>query len=151
MAEDDDRDAVRRERKRLEDKIKRVQQGLIDGLLDGGLAKVAIREAQAALSALPRGDAVHLQAGESLAGIGEIWREMTSHEKHELVRMVLAKVEVNVESGTVEAVIPKPAFAPLFRVLSEEDGGLISICGWRPRSDSNLPAAYETRYHLRSA
>ena len=137
MAEDGDRDAVRRERKRLEDKIKRVQQGLIDGLLDGGLAKVAIREAQAALSALPRGDAVHLQAGESLAGIGEIWREMTSHEKHELVRMVLARVEVNVESGTVEAVIPKPAFAPLFRVLSEEDGGLISICGWRPRSDSN--------------
>jgi hypothetical protein len=45
--------------------------------------------------------------------------------------------------STVEAVIPKPAFAPLFRVLSEEDGGLISICGWRPRSDSNLPAANE--------
>ncbi len=137
MAEDGDRDAAGRERKRLEDKIKRVQQGLIDGLLDGGLAKAAIREAQAALAALPRSEAAHLQAGESLLGIGDIWSEMTSDEKHELVRMVLAKVEVNVQAGTVEAVIPKPAFAPLFRVLSEEDGGLISICGWRPRSDSN--------------
>jgi hypothetical protein len=25
------------------------------------------------------------------------------------------------------------AFAPLFRVLAEEEDGLISVCGWRPR------------------
>ena len=57
---------------------------------------------------------------------------MTADENHELVRMVLERVEVNVEAGTAEAVIPKPAFAPLFRVLSEEDGGLISICAGDP-------------------
>ena len=138
MAEDGDNDSVPRERKRLEDKIMRVQQGLIDGLLDNVVAKAAIKEAQAALAALPRGEAaVHYEAGERLVGICDIWNEMTPDEKHELVRMVLARIEVNVEAGTVEAVIPKPAFAPLFRVLSEEESGLISICGWRPRSDSN--------------
>ena len=80
------------------------------------MAKAAIKEAQVALAALPRGEAaVHYEAGERLVGICDIWNEMTPDEKHELVMMVLARIEVNVEAGAVEAVIPKPAFAPLFR------------------------------------
>ena len=110
---------------------------MIDGLLDSELAKKAIQDAQASLAGLPREEGVHVQAGERLIDIRDVWAEMTAAENHELVRMVLARVEVNVQAGTVEAVIPKPAFAPLFRVLSEEDGGPVNICGWRPRSDSN--------------
>ena len=69
---------LERERRRLLDKIARVQRGLVDGVLDNETAKAAVR-----------------------------------------------------------GILPKPPFAPLFRVLAEEEGRLISVSVWRPRGDSN--------------
>jgi hypothetical protein len=137
-----------RERQHLSERIARVRRGLIDGILDNETAKAAIREAEAAMRALPRLDGASLQAGESLAGIRELWPHMTEEEKRDLVRLVLAKVEIDLRTGSVGSLIPKPAFAPLFRVLAEEEDGLISVCGWRPRGDSGLLVAAEALSHF---
>ncbi len=125
------------ERGRLEDKIKRVQQGLLDGVLDNETAKDAIREAQAALAVMVTPDVMPVRAGERLTDIRELWPQMNMDERSGFVKLVLARVEVNLRSGDLGGMIPKPAFSPLFWVLAEEESGLISICGWRPRSDSN--------------
>ena len=129
--------AVERERQRLNEKIARVRRGLIDGILDDETARAAVREAEATLRALPRVDGASVQAGESLTDIRELWPHMAGGERRDLVRLVLAKVEVDLRTGSVGGLIPKPAFAPLFRVLAEEEDGLISVCNWRPRGDSN--------------
>ena len=62
---------------------------------------------------------------------------MTGEERRDLARLVLSEVNVDLRTGEVKGLLPKAAFAPLFRVLAEEEGGLISVCGWRPRGDSN--------------
>jgi hypothetical protein len=127
---------VERERQRLNERLARVRCGLIDGILDNETAKVAIREAEAALHALPRLDGASVQAGESLTGIRELWPHMTGEERRDLVRLVLVKVEIDLRTGSVGGLIPKPAFAPLFRLLAEEEDELISVCAWRPRGGS---------------
>jgi DNA invertase Pin-like site-specific DNA recombinase len=90
---------VKRERRRLEEKIARIRKGLIDGILDNEMAKAAIQEAQADLAALPKPDGGALKAGEMLTGIQELWPHMTAEERRDLVRLVLAKVEVDLRTG----------------------------------------------------
>ena len=41
---------------------------------------------------------------------------MTGGERRDLVRLVLAKVEIDLRTGGAEGLIPKPAFLPLFRL-----------------------------------
>ena len=106
---------------------------MIAGVLDNGPVKAAIREGSSSASGVTSPYSVHLQAGETLAGIGDIWNDMSSEEKHELVRLVLARTEIDVRTGAVQAVIPKPAFAHLLRILAGEEGGPVSVCCWRPR------------------
>ena len=126
-----------RERRRLEDKIRRVRQGLVDGVLDNETAKRVVREAEASLTKIVHPSRAIIEETAALTGIRELWPHMTMEERSRLVKMVLATVEVDLKTGAVGGIIPKPAFAPLFRVLAEEDGGLVSVCEWRPRWDSN--------------
>jgi hypothetical protein len=126
-----------RERRRLEEKIRRVRQGLLDGVLDNETARMEVLAAEAALGTLREQDDAHIQEAEVLTDIHQLWPHMTMEERCDLVRLVLAKVEVDLRTGGVEGLTPKPAFAPLFRVLAEEEDGLISVCTWRPRGDSN--------------
>jgi hypothetical protein len=128
---------VERGRQRLNEKVARVRRGLIDGILDNETARAAVRDAEASLRGLPRLDGASVQAGESLIDIRELWPHMTGEERRDLVQLVLAKVEIDLRTGSVGELTPKPAFAPLVRVLAEEEDGLISVCNWRPRGDSN--------------
>ncbi|OFV81331.1 MAG: hypothetical protein A2W26_01880 [Acidobacteria bacterium RBG_16_64_8] len=96
----------------------------------------AIQDVRVKLLRLSLPDGASVQAGESLTGIRELWPHMTGEERRDLVRLVLVKVEIDLRTGSVGGLIPKPAFAPLFRVLAEEEDGLISVCGWRPRGGS---------------
>ncbi len=128
---------LERDRSRLQAKIARVRQGLLDGVLDNETAKMAIREAEAALAALPNRDGLEISGCEPLTDIHELWPRMTGEGRRDLVRLVLAEVAVDLRAGEVKAMLPKPTFAPLFREVSEEEDGSISICAWRPRGDSN--------------
>jgi len=133
---------IERERRRLEEKIARVRRGFVDGVLDEAMAKKAIQQAEAELARLPKGNAAAVQAGQVLVDIRELWPHMTAEEKRDLVRLVLGEVTVDLREAEAKDVLPKPAFAPLFRLLSEEECGPVRICGWRPRRASgSLPTA----------
>ena len=106
-------------------------------MLDNETAKKAIREAESSIAAIGGSTQVVVRPAEVLTDIRELWPRMTAEERCQLVRLVLTQVEVDLRTGAVGGMIPKPAFAPLFRVLAEEEGGLISVCAWRPRWDSN--------------
>jgi hypothetical protein len=123
--------------RRLQSKIARVRQGLLDGVFDNETAKAAVREAEAALGALPRQGNLEITGCEPLTDIPELWPQMTGKERRDLVRLILAEIAVDLGTGDVKGMLPKPTFTRLFRVLAEEEGGLISVCAWRPRGDSN--------------
>ena len=111
------------ERQRWEERTVRVRRGLIEGIVDNETAKAAIREAEAALHALPRPDGACVQAGESLTGIPELWSLMTGKKRRDLVRLVLVKVEIDPRTGSLGGLIPKPPFAPLFRSWQKRKAG----------------------------
>jgi len=108
----------------------------VDGVLDNETARREVLAAEAALATLREQDDAHIQEAEALTDIHQLWPHMTMEERRDLVRLVVAKVEVDLGTGGVEGLTPRPAFAPLFRVLAEEEDGLISVCDWRPRGDS---------------
>jgi site-specific DNA recombinase len=128
---------VHAERRRLRDRIVRAQQGLLDGVLDTLTAKKAVSEAEAALADLKETPHVAIAAGTALTDIKNLWPLMTEAEKHEFVRLVLDEAVVDLRTGEVTMLLPKASFAPLFQMFSEEEGGLVRFCGWRPRWDSN--------------
>ena len=104
-------------------------------MLDNETARREVLAAEAALAMLREQDDAHIQEAEALTDIHQLWPHMTMEERRDLVRLVLAKVEVDLGTGGVEGLTPRPAFAPLFWVLAEEEDGLISICDWRPRGE----------------
>jgi Recombinase/Recombinase zinc beta ribbon domain len=134
---DDDGRDVEVERRRLNGKMGRIRRGLIDGVLENDGAREAMREVEMALSALNIGAFESSRAGELLTDVRELWPRMTDAERRDLVRLVLAKVVVDLRTGEMKAITPKPAFSLLFAVLGEYEGGLIRVCDWRPRRDSN--------------
>ena len=66
--------------------------------------------------------------------MGEAWPAMTEGERQEVVRLTLDAVAVDVAGDRVEAVAPRPSFAPIFSLAAEAIG---VDCAWRPRADSN--------------
>ncbi len=128
---------VNAERKHLNAKLARIRQGLIDGVLENDEAKTAMRDVEAALAALRPQNAEAVEAGQVLTDVRELWPRMTDTERRDLVRLVLDGVSVDLRTGDIKAMTPKPAFGCLFAVLGDEEDGLIRVCDWRPRRDSN--------------
>jgi hypothetical protein len=64
------------------------------------------------------------QVGDYVEGMVAAWQTATKEERRDLLRMALEAVYVDMPSASVVAVKPKPAFAPLFRVLAAEEDGL---------------------------
>ncbi len=128
---------VVRERRRLEERISRARDGFLNGVLDSETARIAIAEAEAALAVLSEPGEEPVRALDVLTEIRDLWPHMKAEERRDLVRLVLVEVGVDTRTGDVKGLKPKPAFAPLFRILAEEEGGLVRVCEWRPRPDSN--------------
>ena len=70
---------------------------------------------------------------------------MTAEERRNLVQMTVDAVAVDLSSGEVLGMLPKDHFAPLFRIIADDDGGIRvadwpddeRVRNWRPRADSN--------------
>ncbi len=124
LVEQDSRSVDRKvERRRWEQRIARVRQGLIDGLLDTATTKKAITEAEAALAKLSETPHASIAAGSMLTDIGELWPHMTDEERHQLVRLILNEGVVDLKTGEVVRLLPKISFAPLFHILAEQEAG----------------------------
>jgi hypothetical protein len=125
---------------RLNARIARARQGLLDGVLDTATTKAAITDAEAGLARLVETPHAAIAAVNILTNVSDLWPHMTDEEKHKLILLVPNEAVVDLRTGNVTNSLPKTSFAPLFQVLTEEEGGLISFCGWRPRRDSNPPS-----------
>ena len=133
-------------RAKIEARINRARQGFVAGILDEDAAKSAIRDAERELAALPQPDATKgaVAAGTALSDIHELWPHMTGEERRSVVQMSVYAVVVDLSSGEVLGMLPKDHFAPLFRIISDDDGGIRvadwpddeRVRTWRPRADS---------------
>ena len=139
------------ERKRLQGRIARARQGLIDGVLDAATAKAAIKQAEAALAGLRETPHVAIEAGHTLTRHRGAVATHDGGREAQPREAGLIEAVVHLRSGDVTGLLPKTSFAPLFHVLAEEEGGLIRFCGWRPRGESGSPGAKSPYYALRIA
>ncbi len=118
----------RGERKRLENRLRRLQELYLDGYpeADYKREKEAIR---AALSAMgePAEEEV-LVLGDHVEGLLEAWGHATKEEKRDLLKMMLEAVYVDVPGKKLVALQVKPAFKPLFRAwLDNEEPQQVSL------------------------
>ncbi len=129
----------------LEARIERAREGFLSGVLDESTAKAAVVDAERELAAIRPAVAETVSAGESLADVHELWPHMTAEERRDLVRMTVDVVAVDLGCNQVVGVLPKDHFAPLFKVICDEEGAIRvadwpqshEVRGWRPRTDSN--------------
>ena len=59
-----------------------------------------------------------IQLGDHMEGLVEAWPEATKEERHQLLNMMLDAVYVDMVSGRVAGMQPKPAFLPLFNLMN---------------------------------
>jgi len=106
-----------KERYRLEEKLRRVKLQFREGDIDpreyqqemeltrSSLAKIHVPE-----------DNQLLELGDHVEGLVAAWEHATKEERHDLLKMMLDGVYVDMTEATVVAVQPKPPFLPLFNL-----------------------------------
>ena len=82
-----------------------------------GLTKAALE----AVRTPDYGDLIRL--GDHIEGLIEAWTLATNEERHKLLTMMLDAVYVDMQSGTIEGVKPKPEFLPLFNLAEPVRAG----------------------------
>ncbi len=113
----DEREAARKERLRLEEKLRRLSRQYREVEIDEAEYKREREITQAQLAALEEvAQPEAIRTGDYIEGLVEAWRTATKEEKRDLLRMCLEAVYVDMESASLVALKPKPAFLPLFNL-----------------------------------
>ncbi len=117
----EERDRTEKERTRLRERLRRLQELYLDGYPDEEYK----REKEVILAALQTlGGAQEqevLLLGDHVEGVIDAWRCAIREEKRGMLKMMLEAVYVDVPSKAVVALQIKPAFRPLFRAWLESD------------------------------
>jgi hypothetical protein len=118
--------------------ITRAKDGFRAGLLELGEADEMRRVAETHLRELDVLTAEPaIEVAPVFTDICEAWPHLTPEERRGAVRIMIETVSVDVRTGRIEQVLPRPSFEPLFRAVAEIEGGAVGFCDWRPRADSN--------------
>lgn len=137
LTQEDQPDDLDQQRRYWEREIGRAKAGYKAGVLDVDEAAEMRRTAEAHLADLrPIAAERAIESGATLTNMREIWPRLTADERREAVRITLAAVGVDLRRGEIKAVQPRTDFAPLFQAVSEDEGGVVQFCDWRPRSAS---------------
>ena len=154
---------VERERKRVEERIRRLREVYLEGDLprDQYGERKRNLENQLASLVIPDVDAAK-EAGKLLEQLPALWEEADLSERRQLLTAMLEAVYVDtVEERAIVALKPKPAFRALFQIATTREGsGVIlykenppdqfpspednSPCSWWRRGRVELPV--QTRY-----
>ena len=113
------RGRVQQERVKIEQRLKRLGEGYLDGLKTRGdyLRERRSLEDQLGALVVPGVDAAH-EAG----NLPSLWDQANLTERRKLLLTMLDAVYVDtVEEKAIVAIRPKPAFLPLFQVVAGED------------------------------
>lgn len=130
--------AVRKtsERERLQDKLARTQQALLDGLIPYEKGKADIKDLQRQLSDIQATPAIVDIAGQ-FTGVVDLWPFMLPEERRKTLVTLFDVVSIDIPNRRLAAVKPKPVFANLFPALAR-DGGPLTVCGGDSRLESTL-------------
>jgi DNA invertase Pin-like site-specific DNA recombinase len=135
---------IEREKERLKLKrgrlLKQHREGYIDDEeFEGEIAAIDLTLRNLAT---PEADGVQLEgilaAGERLPGMAALWTVATPEERREMVTLLLEPggLHYNVEKKEIVALIPRPTFLPVLRLLEgvvayEEMTGMLIIAHWK--------------------
>ena len=126
---------VDRERKKLEQRLKRLGQVYLDELMDYEDYRRQKRQLEDRLSDLviPGAEAAQ-QAGRLLESLPDLWEKAELPERRRILMTMLDAVYVECrEEKQIVAIKPKPAFRPLFEVVTTREGsGIVLISGDSP-------------------
>jgi len=119
---------IEEERRRVEQRLKRLGKAYVDGLYGDEDYKREKRflEERAASLVIPGID-VAREAGKLLEDLPTLWQEANLSERHKLLHTTLDAVYVDtVEEKAIVALKPKPAFQALFQIATTlESSGVI--------------------------
>ena len=118
LLSDDKRQQVRDRKKYLEDKLERLAETYVDGVIseeDYERQRDAIRNELKTL-VVPEDVAV-MDAGLYLETLDSLWQEATDKEKEEICKTMLERVYYDVPNERIKRLVPYPAFQPLFREM----------------------------------
>jgi len=121
---DDEVKRVERERKRVEERMRRLREVYSEGDLprDQYSDRKRILEAQLVSLVIPDVDAAK-EAGKLLEELPTLWEEADLGERWKLLTAMLETVYVDtVEERAIVALKPKPAFKALFQIATTKEG-----------------------------
>jgi len=124
----DERAQVAGERSSLEEKLKRIKYQYRERDIDQGEYEQEMSLTKAALAAAqPLVDDQLVQLGDHVEGLIEAWTMAAKEERHQLLTMMLDAVYVDMKSGEVVGVKPKPEFLPLFNLREPVKSGEVVL------------------------
>ncbi len=128
LEDEEARAAVRKERVRLEEKLRRVGELYADGVYERERYEAERDEIRRKLEALVLPDPVNvIEAGYQLETVGDVWPRALAEERQQLCRLMLRAVVVDLEAGRIVRLVPDEDFLPLFRyhpyLEADEEGG----------------------------
>jgi hypothetical protein len=107
---------MKREKKRLEGKLKRLWWIYSDDdvmTLDEYRREKGLAQARLASLRIPEQEEL-TTVGEQVEGMAEAWKYATEEERRDMMRLMLDGLYVNVDDKQAVGLVPKPAFLPLF-------------------------------------
>ncbi len=134
---------VAQERKETEQRLKRLGQVYLDGVMSEGEYQRQKRLLHDRLASLvvPGVDAAK-EAGRLLDDLPKLWDGADLSERRKLLLTMLDAVYVEtVEERTIVAILPKPAFLPLFEVATTREGSNVILFSEREVPPANGPEA----------
>jgi hypothetical protein len=143
---------VERERKETEQRLKRLGQVYLDGLLEHEDYKRQKRQLEERLQGLvvPGIDAA-TEAGKLLENLPQLWEAADLGERHKILQTMLDALYVDtVEEKAIVAIRPKPVFQALFQVATMKEGSGVVLYNEKASdlsgsSDDNTPCFWWRR------
>lgn len=134
----DDVERINRERKQLQEKLRRLGQTYIDNLIDQDEYGRRKQQYQMQLESMtiPEASAAE-EAGKLMKDLPKLWNEANQGEQRRLLLTMLDAVYVDAkQTKSIVAVKPKAPFRPVFEVAAKRENSVIRILNGREKEPS---------------
>ena len=125
---------VTRERRKVEEQLKRLREVYLEGDLprEEYLRRKRGLDDRVQSLVVPGVDAAR-EAGKLLEDLPSLWQEADLFERRKLLLMMLDAVYVDtVEEKSIIAIRPKPAFQPIFEIATTREGSDVFLINEQP-------------------